>query len=317
MNEFDLIRRFFSRPVPSGYLGGGDDCALMPIDPGKQLATSTDLLIEGRHFLSDANPRNLGHKALAVNISDLAAMGARPTGCVLGLSLPSVDEAWLAEFSDGFYRLADETGCPLIGGDTTRSNDIVISVTVFGQVDPALALRRDAARPGDEIWITGQLGAPHIALQILTGKLPEHPGLLDATRPSLECPLPPWQFAQALPGLAHAALDISDGLLQDLGHILQASGCGATLHYADLPVDAALASLEETMRREAVLAGGDVYQLCFTVPAKHRDEIGRLADEYKIRVTRVGTIDEGQSLTVRDGTGAILPLASRGFDHFS
>ncbi|WP_397474796.1 thiamine-phosphate kinase [Pusillimonas sp.] len=317
MNEFDLIRRFFSRPVPPGYLGGGDDCALMPLDAGKQLAISTDLLIEGRHFLPGADPAGLGHKALAVNISDLAAMGAKPTGCVLALSLPDIDEAWLAGFSEAFYRLSDETGCPLIGGDTTRSESIVISVTVFGQVDPALALRRNAARPGDEIWLTGTLGAAHVALQLLTGALPEHPALLAATRPALERPSPPWQFAQGLPGLAHAALDISDGLLQDLGHILKASGCGATLRYADLPVHAALASLDESIRREAVLAGGDVYQLCFTAPAKHRDEIERLADKLKVQVSRVGTIDEGRNLTVRDSAGEILPLSSRGFDHFS
>lgn len=317
MNEFDLIRRFFSRPVPPGYLGGGDDCALMPIDAGKVLATSTDLLIEGRHFLPGVDPGRLGHKALAVNISDLAAMGAKPMGCVLALSLPSVDEAWLTDFSEGFYRLADETGCPLVGGDTTRSDGIVISVTVFGQVDPALALRRNAARPRDDIWITGTLGAAHVALQLLTKALPEQPALLAATRPALERPCPPWQFAQSLPGLAHAALDISDGLLQDLGHILKASGCGATLRYADLPVDTALASLDEPIRHEAVLAGGDVYQLCFTAPAQHRDTIKLLADKFKVQASRVGTIDEGHKLTVRDSAGEILPVASHGFDHFS
>lgn len=317
MNEFELIRRFFSRPVPSGYLGPGDDCALLPIEAGKQLATSTDLFIEGRHFLADADPATLGHKALAVNISDLAAMGAEPRGCVLGLSLPRVDEAWLAAFSEGFYRLAEAAGCPLIGGDTTRSNDIVVSVTVFGQVDPRLALRRDAARPGDDIWVTGTLGAPHVALQLLMGRWPEQPLLLAATRAALELPSPPWCFAQALPGLAHAALDISDGLLQDLGHILKASRCGATLRYADMPVDGALASLPEEQRREAVLSGGDVYQLCFTAPSGHRDAIASLAARHKVDARRIGAIQAEEGLRVVDGAGQTLPISSQGFDHFS
>src|SRR5690606_24937917 len=159
------------RPAPAGYLGVGDDCALLPVEPGLRLATSTDLLVEGRHFFSDVDPGALGHKALAVNLSDLAAMGAQPLGCLLGLSLPRVDEPWLAAFSQAFHALAAEAGCPLIGGDTTRSNQgVVISVTVLGQVARARALRRAAALPGDDIWLTGTLGAPHVALQLLSGR---------------------------------------------------------------------------------------------------------------------------------------------------
>ncbi|HLU19524.1 MAG TPA: thiamine-phosphate kinase [Pusillimonas sp.] len=317
MNEFDLIRRYFSRPVPAGYLGGGDDCALLPIGVGLQLATSTDLLIEGRHFLPGADPRCLGHKALAVNISDLAAMGAKPLGCVLGLSLPRVDERWLSEFSDGFYSLAEQAACPLVGGDTTRSDGIVISVTVYGQVDPALALRRDAARLGDDIWVTGTLGAPHVALQFLTHKLSPDPELLAAVRPALERPQPPWKFAQHLPGLAHAALDISDGLLQDLGHILAASQYGAVLHYACLPIDPALDKLNEPLRREAALAGGDVYQLCFTAAPNHRAAIEKLANEHAVQVSRIGFIQEPPGLVVLDDSGVPLSVAHAGFDHFS
>lgn len=317
MNEFDLIRQFFSRPVPGDYLGGGDDCALLPIATGKQLATSTDLLIEGRHFLSGADPVALGHKALAVNISDLAAMGAQPLGCVLGISLPRVDHSWLAGFAEGFYGLADQAACPLIGGDTTRSDHIVISVTVFGQVDPAAALRRSAARVGDDIWLTGTLGAPHVALQLLLGRLPPQPELLAATRPKLDRPSPPWRFAQSLPGLAHAAIDVSDGLLQDLGHVLKASDCGAELRWADLPVDAALGSLDEPLRHEAVLSGGDVYQLCFTAPAAHRAQVQLLAQQCQVSASLVGTITAEPSLVVMDAEGTMLPLSSRGFDHFS
>jgi len=318
LNEFDLIRRYFSRPVPPGYLGAGDDCALLPVGAGKQLAASTDLLIEGRHFLTDADPASLGHKALAVNISDLAAMGAQPLGCMLGLSLPKIDEAWLKAFSEAFHALADASGCPLVGGDTTRSPDgIVISVTVFGQVEPGRALRRDAAQPGDDIWVTGTLGAAHAALQWLTGQWPAQPALLAATRAALERPCPPWSFAQKLPGLAHAALDVSDGLLQDLGHILEASGCGARLHYEALPVDAALAHLDEACVREAVLSGGDVYQLCFTAPVQNRDGIAELARKSGVRATRIGVIESAAGLTVQDAAGGLLPISSRGFDHFA
>lgn len=318
MNEFDLIRRYFSRPVPAGYLGGGDDCALLPIDDGLQLATSTDLLIEGRHFLPDSDPRALGHKALAVNISDLAAMGAQPLACVLGLSLPGIDEHWLREFSDGFYELAEQAACALIGGDTTRSDSIVISVTVYGQVDPALALRRGAAQVNDDIWVTGTLGAPHVALRLLTSQAPADSQLLGRVRPALDRPMPPWKFAQSLPGVAHAALDISDGLLQDLGHILKASQCGAQLLYEDLPIDPALNGLSEQLRREAVLAGGDVYQLCFTAPARNRSKIGGLARDHDVQVSLIGSICETRGLTVLDKAGVPLTaLSSSGFDHFS
>lgn len=184
-------------------------------------------------------------------------------------------------------------------------------------MDPGLALRRDAARPGDDIWLTGTLGAPHVALQLLTGQLPGQPALLAATRAALERPCPPWRFAQSLTGLAHAALDVSDGLLQDLGHILKASRCGATLRYADLPVDEALASLDEAVRREAVLAGGDVYQLCFTAPVQHRAEVGRRAEAHQVRASRIGTITAEERLAVLDAAGGILPISSRGFDHFA
>lgn len=290
---------------------------MFPVQAGKQPVTSIDLLIEGRHFLPDVDPGSLGHKALAVNLSDLAAMGAQPLGCLLGLSLPRVDAHWLASFSQAFHALADQAGCPLIGGDTTRSNQgVVISVTVFGQVDPDLALRRDAALPGDDIWVTGTLGAPHVALQLLLGQWASQPGLLAATRESLERPQPPFLFAQSLPGLAHAALDISDGLVQDLGHILKASQCGAILNYDDLPVDPAVATLNDTQLREALLSGGDVYQLCFTAPAAHRVRITEQTGKFGIQATRIGRIERGTELLIRDANGKIAPVSSQGFDHF-
>src|SRR5690606_27395016 len=231
-SEFDLIARYFTRPAPAGMLGVGDDCALFPAPAGMHIATSTDLLIQGRHFFPDVDPAALGHKALAVNLSDLAAMGARPIGCVLGLALPQASESWLAGFAQGFHGLADRHGCPLMGGDTTRSpHDLAISVTVFGAVAPERALRRDAARAGDDIWVSGALGAADVAYRLLDGQLPADPQRLAATRRALEWPEPRVALGQALGGLARAAIDISDGLLQDLAHVLEASGVGAHLAY--------------------------------------------------------------------------------------
>lgn len=317
-NEFDLIARYFTRPAPDGYLGVGDDCALVPVEPGFRLATSADLFIEGRHFFSDADPRALGHKALAVNISDLAAMGAQPLACVLSLSLPQIDEAWLSAFANGFYGLAEQAGCPLVGGDTTRSpSGIVINVTVMGQVRPEQALLRSGAMVGDDIWVTGSLGAADIALRLLQERLPADLELLAATRPALDWPDPPWRFAQALAGVAHAALDISDGLLQDLGHILTASACGAELVYGALPLHPAMAGLDDAVVQSAALAGGDVYQLCFTAPQDQAERILALAKRMQCPVTRIGRIVAGSGLRVLGHDGKPLVQDVAGFDHFS
>lgn len=320
--EFDLINRYFSRAVPAGYLGGGDDCALLPVSPGKTLAVSTDLLVEGRHFFPDVPAHRLGHKALAVNLSDLAAMGATPLGCVLGLAIPSIDDQWLAGFSSGFYNLADRACCPLVGGDTTWAEKITLSVTVFGEVDAGQALRRAGARVDDDIWVTGTLGAPHIALLLLQDAL--SPAVCKqvlqhepALRQALELPEPPLQFGARLAGLAHAALDISDGFLQDLGHILTASGCGAVIQYDCLPVHPALSGLPESLQQEAVLSGGDVYQLCFTAPPAVRDAVQAQAVACGVQVTRVGRITAhiGQQDIVRH-SGATVQVARQGFQHF-
>ena len=317
-SEFDLIARYFTRPAPPGTLGVGDDCALFAVDPECVLATSTDLLIEGVHFFSDVDPVGLGHKSLAVNLSDLAAMGARPLGGLLGLALPSVSESWLSALAKGFHALADTSGCPLLGGDTTRSlAGHTISVTVFGQVPVATALRRAAARPGDDIWLTGTLGAPDIALRILQGRLSADPTVLQATRPFLDRPQPPLAFAAELPGKAHAALDISDGLLQDLGHILKASECGARLVYQCLPVHPSLSTLPEPVVRQAVLSGGDVYQLCFTAAPAQAASLLALARRYGVQLTRVGCITPEPGLVI-EYNGQIMPWSGPGgFDHFS
>ena len=320
--EFDLIKRFFSRPVSASLLGGGDDCALFGVTPGLQVATSTDLLLEGRHFFSDVDPRSLGHKALAVNLSDLAAMGARPLGCLLGLGLPAIDEAWVEQFAEGFYALADQHGCALIGGDTTRSlQGITLSVTVFGEVEPNLALRRNAAQVGDDIWVSGVLGAADIACRMLAGEIPLDTELLQATRSALEWPTPRVELGQQLRSHAHAAIDVSDGLLQDLGHILAASGVGAELHEQRLPMHPALSGLPkhalppEVLRR-AVLAGGDVYELCFTAAPAQRAMLEKIGSALGLTLSRIGSVRAELGLFVYDEVGNIIPDPPRGFDHF-
>jgi len=317
-SEFDLIAKHFAKPAAPGQLGVGDDCALFSIPPGRQVATSTDLLVEGRHFYPDVDPRALGHKALAVNLSDLAAMGAQPVGCLLGLALPQADDAWLAAFAQGFHDLASAAGCPLIGGDTTRSPRLLtLSITVFGSVEPAKALRRDAARAGDDIWVSGELGAADIAYRLLDGQLPADPQRLAAVRRALEWPAPQLALGMALAGVAHAAIDISDGLLQDLGHILDLSRVGAELHYGMLPVASALDGLDEATRRRAVLGGGDVYELCFTAAPAVRAQVLLAAGEAGVRVSRVGRITADSGLLVLDETGRPLPDLPQGFDHFA
>ena len=330
-SEFDLISRYFKRPVPAGMLGGGDDCALFRTTPGLELATSKDLLLEGRHFFSDVDPYTLGHKSLAVNLSDLAAMGAKPLACLLGLALPAVDEAWVARFAEGFYALADLHGCALIGGDTTRSESgIVISVTVFGEVDPLHAMRRSGARIGDDIWVSGQLGAADVAYRLLAGSLTDTSdathktqglfgldgSLLEQTRTALETPTPRVFLGRRLSTHAHAAIDISDGLLQDLGHILQASGVGARIEEGLLPVHPALQYLSLIDRRRAVLAGGDVYELCLTASVDQRDNFERIGLEAGVPLTRIGQVIPGQVLQVYDEAGQLLQSLPKGFDHF-
>ncbi|NLY34771.1 MAG: thiamine-phosphate kinase [Alcaligenaceae bacterium] len=320
--EFDLIRQFFTLQTSSVRVGVGDDCAVFDIEPGTQMATSTDLLLEGRHFFSDVDPFKLGHKALAVNLSDLGAMGARPVGCLLGLGLPNFNESWLARFAAGFHELAAKHGCPLIGGDTTRSEQgIVISVTVFGSV-VAPFLTRASAREGDDIWLSGSLGAADVALSLLMrvrqGEVlsgPEHE-LLEKTRPWLEMPVPRVELGLALRNLAHAVIDVSDGLLQDLGHILQASNKGAALQLSQIPVNAAIAGVAPAQKRKAVLGGGDVYELCFTAPVRAREKIRMMGNESGLSLSLIGTITSGSELKVLDDDLIEIQDLPSGFDHF-
>ena len=318
-SEFALIRRYFARPAPDGVLGVGDDCALLPPMAG-HMAISTDLLIEGIHFFPDVDPVALGHKALAVNLSDLAAMGATPRAFVLALALPKVDHAWLDGFSRGLLALADAHGCALIGGDTTRSpQGIAIDVTIFGEVPGQLALRRDGAQVGDDIWVSGMLGDADVALRLLLadGSVSDPDGrVLGATRTALEWPQPQVALGLALRGVATAALDISDGLAQDLGHILDASGVGADLQLADLPLSPTLSALPAALARRSALTGGDVYQLCFCAPPSARIDLAALAQRLALPLTRVGRINAASGLRAFDEQGHELPPVAGGFDHF-
>jgi thiamine-monophosphate kinase len=323
LSEFDLIKQYFTRPRrrdPLGrtVLGVGDDCALLAPTPGMQLAVSSDMLVEGRHFFAGADPFDLGHKCLAVNLSDLAAMGAAPLGFTLALALPSADAAWLDGFSRGLFALADAHGCELVGGDTTKG-PLNICITIFGELAPGTALRRDAARPGDDLWISGTLGDARLAL---AGYLDEvaleaSDQLLAGRR--MHAPSPRVALGRLLAEgrLAHAALDISDGLVGDLGHILAASRVGAVLDVDALPAGPALARQPRELRRRFTAAGGDDYELCFTAPAANRDAILAAGVQSSTAVTLVGRIESEPGLRLVDAGGAPLDMNLRGWDHFS
>lgn len=324
MGEFDLIDRFFKRPVRRAALGVGDDCALLNPTPGMQLAISTDLLLEGRHFLSTVDPVRLGHKALAVNLSDLAACGARPLAFTLALALPEAIDAWLEGFSRGLFALADAHDCELIGGDTTRG-PLAICITVFGEVPPGQALLRSGARPGDDLYVSGTLGDARLALEVFRGTRSVPQAAFDAARERMEQPTPRVALGLALRGVATAAADISDGLVGDLGHILKASGTGACID-TSIAINLIAARGHLTMEGgqsdaefalECVLAGGDDYELVFTAPPEARNRVKAAAVQTRTPVTRIGRIEAEPGLRLVDGSGA--PVAGRftSFDHFS
>lgn len=328
--EFDLIARFLMRDEARGVerftqLGQGDDCALVSPAAGQSLAISTDMLVAGRHFLPDTDPCGLGHKALAVNLSDLAAMGARPRAFTLALALPSADEVWLGRFCDGMYALAAAHDCRLIGGDTT-AGPLNLCLTVFGEVPRAAALRRDGARPGDDVWVSGRLGEARLGLALLREEWPDACAALDARAreqavAALERPAPRVALGLALRGLASAALDISDGLSGDLGHLCARSGLDAQLDVDALPRSAALAGLPLALQRQCTLSGGDDYELCFTAAPERREALRDLAQQLGLALTRVGTMVPPRNparptLSLLDGAGHPLPVAVRGFDHF-
>ena len=328
LSEFSLIERFFAsraRRNGTAALGIGDDCALLAPGADQLLAVSTDMLVEGRHFLPDVDPRSLGHKALAVNLSDLAAMGAKPRAFTLALALDTPDETWLAALADGMFALAERFGCELIGGDTTRG-PLNLCITVFGDVPRERALRRDAAKPGDDIWVSGTLGDARAGLGLMRGEWPA--GLYDADeaaqlRQALERPEPRIALGLALGGLAHAALDISDGLAGDLMHILERSRVKAHVEVEALPRSPALRKLGAADQLRCAISGGDDYELCFTAPPENRAAVMAAGTRAGIVLSRIGTISasldpsEEPAITWLDASRAPLDLKLHGFDHFN
>jgi thiamine-monophosphate kinase len=320
LGEFDLIARYFTRPVPADRgdiaLAVGDDCALLEPVPGEQWAVSTDTLVESVHFLPSVDPAALGHKALAVNLSDLAACGAEPRCFFLALALPKVDEAWLAAFSSGMFALADAHRCVLAGGDTTRSpQGVIITVTVMGSVPRGQALLRSGARAGDDLWVSGTLGDAAFGLALRLGGIPV-PADVRAAVERLERPQPQVGLGRALRGVATAAIDVSDGLLGDLGHIMERSAVGARVEWNRIPLSDALRRQSEADQRRLALAGGDDYELLFTAPPSRRGEVERAAGDAGVVVTRIGAVTPTGRLELVDADGRAMDTAPRAFDHF-
>ncbi|MDA3877426.1 MAG: thiamine-phosphate kinase [Halothiobacillus sp.] len=318
MNEFALIRRYFQRDCadPAVLLGVGDDCALLKLPADEILLVSTDLLVAGRHFPMDTAPFDIGYKALAVNLSDLAAMGARPLGVTLGLALPKADADWLTGFAEGFHALAAECGVCLVGGDTVASPQLTIAVTVLGAGQTGRVLRRDAAKPGDLIAVTGTLGDAGLGLRaVMTPeRIPAALPLdeLDFLTARLNRPSPRLGEGQRLSMFAHAAIDISDGLVQDLTHILDASGVGAEIDATLIPLSAAARNwLQADPTLDTLpLTAGDDYELLFTLDPAHWDQVDFPA-------TVIGSIRAEPGLVIRDAAGNPLALSQGGFDHFA
>jgi thiamine-monophosphate kinase len=319
LSEFEIIDRFFRRPVRHTVLGVGDDAALLAPTPGCELVVSVDMLVCGRHFFADVDPEALGHKTLAVNLSDLAAMGALPRWALLAGALPDADAGWIAAFARGFFALADAFAVDLVGGDTTRG-PLNLCVTVLGEAPAGQALRRSGAAPGEAIFVSGRLGDAALALAHHRGQVALTATELAACDRALLWPTPRLALGQRLRGLASAAIDVSDGLVGDLGHVLSASGVGATLELAALPRSSALARLlagsERTLALACLLAGGDDYELCFTAPLGAAALLAAMAKELTVPLARIGRVEASAGLTVRDESGRALAALPEAFDHF-
>jgi thiamine-monophosphate kinase len=332
LGEFDLIWRFFKAgsesmaqtQINQVLLGIGDDCALLQPDAAQSLAVTSDMLVEGRHFFANTNPEWLGHKALAVNLSDLAAMGAKPVGFTLALALPNANATWLAQFSQGLFRLAQQWQCPLIGGDTTQG-PLTICITALGYVPAGAAIKRSGAKIGDDIWVSGTLGDARLALGALRSEWPLAPSSLETVLPRMHEPEPRIALGLQLRGVASSALDVSDGLLGDLRHILKASQVNAEVLIDQLPISRTLAEQTQDLRRQCAANGGDDYELCFTAPTSKRMEVESLSTA-PLPLTRIGSISSASNgteptLILRDANGNPLTTAEsmrlmQSFDHF-
>ena len=322
MNEFALIDRFFTRMPrdPAVVHGVGDDAAVLRPAPGCELVVAVDMMVEGRHFVAGTDPARLGHKILAVNLSDLAAMGARPRWALLAGALPDSDPAWLAAFSSGLFALADAHGVELVGGDTTKG-PCVLCLTIGGDVPEGSAITRAGARSGDDIWVSGTLGDAMLALAALEGRTSLTVPAMDAARMRLEAPAPRVALGQRLRGVATAAIDVSDGLVGDLQHIGVRSQVGARVDLGALPRSPALAAKlggdERALALQCLLAGGDDYELCFTAPSTARAALSAIGADVGVPLTRVGEITTDTALVVVDEQGTPLPALPRAFDHFA
>lgn len=318
-SEFDIIRHYFKRPSPSAVLGIGDDAALITVTAKTELAISTDTLVCGKHFFADTDPYKLGYKSLAVNLSDMAALGAKPRWALLSLTLPDdlvKHQTWLSEFSKGFFALADLHHVELIGGDTT-SGPLNIGVQIMGEVAEGKALRRTGAQLGDDVWLSGRLGDAALALNHELQQIILESHEIEQCLPALLTPTARVELGQQLIGLAHSAIDISDGLVADLGHILENSEKAAEIHIADIPCSVALKKrLQQPLAMHCLLAGGDDYELCFTAPKINRMKIEVLSAELAIPLTRIGEVFFGAGLIVRNAQGNTITLESAGYDHF-
>jgi len=313
-SEFDIIAKYFVRQRPARgdvLLGIGDDAALLQVPAGQQLVVAVDTLVAGRHFPEQTSAVDIGYKALAVNLSDLAAMGATPAWATLSLTLPAVDAAWLQAFADGFFSLADEYAVALVGGDTTRG-PLSVTVQVHGFIEPGKALRRDAANPGDAVFVSGAPGEAACALkQMLLGEKPD-----EALVQRLNRPQPRLALGRGLAGLASAAIDVSDGLLADLGHLLSASRCGATLWPDRLPCSPALRAAHPEQTLDFQLNGGDDYELCFTLPVEHRETLAAVQALHNVPVHEIGVVEVQTGLRCVYADGRSETPDVHGYDHF-
>ena len=315
LGEFEVIAKYFSRDAKRAALGVGDDCALLHVATSMQLAVSTDMLVEGRHFLSTVAPANLGHKALAVNLSDLAACGAQPLAFTLALALPRVDEQFLDGFSEGLWALADRHDCELVGGDTTQG-PLNICITVIGQVPRGQALLRSGARAGDDLYVSGLLGDARLALEVFRGHTELAASDLCRVRQAMERPEPRVALGMALRGVATSAIDVSDGLLGDLSHILARSGVGAELRVDAVPRSPDVDALPQNLQHEYLLAGGDDYELLFTAPPAHREQVLAASAAVHLPVTCIGRIQAAHGIRLLDRQGHRLADTFKSFDHF-
>ncbi len=308
-SEFELIDRHFRRPTRHSVLGVGDDGAIIRPTPGMELVISTDMLVSGTHFLSDANPDDLGWKTLAVNVSDMAAMGAQPRWALLAAALPAATESWIEKFARGFFACAAEFDIDVIGGDTTKGPRN-FCVTIFGEVPVGQALLRSRAQAGDDVWVSGHLGRAALGLAHLQGRHVVDESARAECLSALHRPQPRVALGLALRGLASSAIDVSDGLLADLGHILDESKVSANLCIPNLPATG--------IERDCLLAGGDDYELVFTAPAARRGEVEALVGRLELPLTRIGSIEGAvpPRLTLVDGRGVPVDIERRGYDHF-